>query len=152
MAKKKKKKAKKLTKKKKLKKVKRKAKKSSKSKRKPKKVKRKAKKRPKSKKKAKKKTQPPPVELPWRKALPGETLLGVVDDFFAHVSVFAITLKNPVSIGDRIHIRGHTTDIIMPVSSMQIEHQPVNTANPGDSIGIRVGERVRKGDYIYKIS
>ncbi|MBD3271093.1 MAG: hypothetical protein GF384_00980 [Elusimicrobia bacterium] len=93
-----------------------------------------------------------PLVLPWRAPLPGEVFIGVVEDYFSHVNVLATTLKAPVSVGARIHVRGHTTDMIQPVSSMQIEHRTVLNASPGDSIGIKVGQRVRKGDYIYRVA
>lgn len=106
-----------------------------------------------------KKTKPAPessshvqeLVLAWRVALPGESFIGVVEDYFSHVGVFATALKAPVQQGDKIHVRGHTTDLIFTADSMQIEHQPVQTANTGDSIGIKASQRVRKGDYIYKI-
>ncbi|MFH1379124.1 MAG: hypothetical protein ABII23_02480 [bacterium] len=100
--------------------------------------------------KPKPKQQPADI-LPWRKALPGEILLGVVEDYFSHVNVLATTLQTAVQVGNKIHVRGHTTDLMSPVTSMQIEHQPVESAGSGDSIGIKIGQKVRKGDYIYKI-
>lgn len=92
------------------------------------------------------------TELPWRTALPGEIFIGVVDDYYSHVGVVAAVLKNSVQIGDRIHVRGHTTDIIQPVTSMQIEHADVQSAAVGGSVGIKINQKVRKGDYIYKIN
>lgn len=97
------------------------------------------------------KSKQAPVLLPWRDALPGERFVGVVEDYFSHVGVLASTLKDRVQIGNRLHVRGHTTDLVMELQSMQIEHQPVSQAGPGDSIGIKVSQRVRKGDYIYTV-
>ena len=80
-----------------------------------------------------------------------EIKLGTVDDYFAKVGVIALKLKNNVKVGDTIHIKGHTTDINQTVSSMQIEHQVVQEAKKGDSIGIKINERVRRGDTVYKV-
>jgi putative protease len=55
-------------------------------------------------------------------------------------------------VGDRIHIKGHTTDLQQVLESMQIEHQSVQEAGPGDSVGIRVQDRCRSGDSVYRVS
>ena len=80
-----------------------------------------------------------------------EIKLGTIDDYFAKVGVIALKLGNSVKVGDTIHIKGHTTEINQAVGSMQIEHQVVQEAKKGDSIGIKVSERVRKGDIVYKV-
>ncbi len=80
-----------------------------------------------------------------------ELKLGVVDDFFSRVGVIAIKLEDELSVGDIIHIKGHTTDFTQTVESMQIEHTPVEKAKKGDNVGIKVKERARKGDIVYKV-
>lgn len=102
---------------------------------------------------AKKKTVPPPkVEpLPWRHALPGETMVGVIDDYFSHLSVMTLTLQSPLKVGDKIHVRGHTTDMTEILESMQINHVPVTAAKIGDPIGIKAIGKCRAGDYLYKV-
>ncbi|MFN3550562.1 MAG: translation elongation factor-like protein [Endomicrobiia bacterium] len=80
-----------------------------------------------------------------------EIKIGVVEDYFVKVSVIAVKLEDELKIGDKIHIKGHTTDFIQEVDSIQIEHQKVFSANKGDSVGIKVKERCRKGDVVYKI-
>jgi translation elongation factor EF-1alpha len=55
-------------------------------------------------------------------------------------------------VGDKIRIKGHTTDLEMDVSSMQIDNAPVEVAKAGDSIGVKVTDRVRKGDAVYKFT
>jgi len=80
-----------------------------------------------------------------------EEVIGTVSDFFAHPVVAAIELTASVKIGDKIRIKGHTTDLELTVDSMQIENQPVQEAKAGDSIGVKVPERVRDGDTVYKI-
>jgi len=89
--------------------------------------------------------------LPAEKQIAGGILLGHVEDYFAHVNVMALKLLAPVSVGDMIRIKGHTTDITQKVESMQIEHQPVRTASAGDSVGIKIADRARRTDVVYKI-
>jgi selenocysteine-specific translation elongation factor len=77
--------------------------------------------------------------------------IGVVSDFFAHPVVAGIELTGPVQVGDTLHFRGHTTDLVIAVDSIQIDHQSVTSARAGQSIGIKVPERVRHGDHVYKV-
>ena len=81
-----------------------------------------------------------------------EQEIGVVSDFFAKPVVAAIELTGSLKIGDKIHFKGHTTDLISDVSSMQINNAPVQEAKSGDSVGIKIKERVRKGDTVYKVA
>lgn len=82
----------------------------------------------------------------------GEVEIGKVTDFFAKPVVAGIELSGALGIGDRIHIKGSTTDMMLTVESMQIER--VNTAEgkPGDVVGIKVPDRVRPGDTVYKVT
>ena len=81
-----------------------------------------------------------------------EQRIGVVKDYFAHIGVAGIDLEGTLRAGDRIHIKGHTTDLELPVESMQIEHESVQEAKSGDAIGIKVPDRCRGGDVVYKVS
>ena len=81
-----------------------------------------------------------------------EVEIGSVSDFFAHPVVAGIELTAGVKTGDRIHILGHTTDIELTVDSMQINNAPVTEAKAGDAIGIKVSDRVRRGDKVFKIT
>ncbi len=81
-----------------------------------------------------------------------EEMIGTVSDFFARPVVAAIELTASLSVGDKIHIKGHTTDLELVVESMQIENAAVNEAKAGDPIGVKVSERVRKGDSVYKVT
>jgi translation elongation factor EF-1alpha len=82
---------------------------------------------------------------------PQESPVGTVTHYFGKIGVMAVDLSAPLAVGDTIHVRGHTTDLQLTVDSMQIEHQTVPKAGPGDSVGIRVGEKVRPGDQIYRV-
>ena len=80
-----------------------------------------------------------------------EQTIGKVSDFFARPVVAAIELTAPIKIGDKIHFKGATTDLEVVVDSMQVNNKPVQEAKPGDSVGIKVADRVRKGDLAYKV-
>ena len=81
-----------------------------------------------------------------------EVEIGKVSDFFAKPVVAGIELTASLKVGDKIHIKGHTTDIEFIVDSMQINNVDVNQAKAGDAIGIKVSERVRRGDIVYKVT
>ena len=81
-----------------------------------------------------------------------EVVIGKVSDFFARPVVAGIELTAPLKVGEKIHIKGHTTDMEFTVDSMQINNVDVKEAKAGDSIGIKVSERVRGGDTIYKVT
>jgi putative protease len=81
-----------------------------------------------------------------------EEEIGKVASYFSKIGVAAIDItKGILKVGDKIHIKGHTTDIEQDVDSIQIEHQNVPEAKPGDSIGIKVKDRVRDHDIVYKV-
>lgn len=81
-----------------------------------------------------------------------EVEIGKVSDFFAHPLVAGIELTAPLKAGDTIHIQGHTTDMEMTVKSMQINNVDVTEAKSGDAVGIKVSDRVRRGDTVYKVT
>ena len=81
-----------------------------------------------------------------------EVEIGKVTDFFAHPVVAGIELTAILKAGDRIHIKGHTTDIEFNVDSIQIDNANVEQTKAGDSVGIKVSDRVRRGDVVYKVT
>jgi len=81
-----------------------------------------------------------------------EKEVGKVMDFFAHPVVAGIDITGTLKVGDKIHILGHTTDIEMEIASMQIDNADVDKAKKGDSVGIKVPDRVRRGDTVYKVT
>jgi len=81
-----------------------------------------------------------------------EEKIGTVSDFFARPVVAAIELTAGLKMGDKIRIKGHTTDLELTVDSMQINNAAVEEAKAGDSVGVKVSERVRKTDTVYKIT
>ena len=57
-----------------------------------------------------------------------------------------------LSVGDSIHIKGHTSDFIQRVDSIQIENEAVEVARPGDEVGVRVTETVREHDEVFRVT
>lgn len=76
--------------------------------------------------------------------------VGTVTHYFSHLSVAALSLRQPLAVGDRIHIRGHTTDLVQTVESMEIEHRRVERAEPGDDVAIEVAGHVREHDLVFR--
>lgn len=81
-----------------------------------------------------------------------EEVIGRVSDFFARPVVAGIELIASLKLGDKIHIKGHTTDMELTVDSLEINNVAVKEAKAGDSIGVKVSERVRRGDTVYKVT
>ena len=81
-----------------------------------------------------------------------EKIIGKVVDFFAKPVVAGVELTETLKVGDKIHIKGHTTDMELTVDSMQINNVDVKQAKAGDDIGVKVPERVRRGDTVYKVT
>ncbi|MBM2825739.1 MAG: hypothetical protein HW402_1403 [Dehalococcoidales bacterium] len=81
-----------------------------------------------------------------------EMQIGTVSDFFARPVVAGIQLTAPLNAGDTIHIKGHTTDMTLTITSMQINNVEVKQANAGDAVGIKLTDRARPGDAIYKVT
>ena len=83
--------------------------------------------------------------------MPEEKLIGKVTHYYSNIGVGVIELSETLNVGETIHIKGATTDFEQKVESMQIEHEPVETASVGSAIGLKVSEKVREGDLVYKI-
>lgn len=80
-----------------------------------------------------------------------EIQIGKVSHYFGRIGVAGLSLDAPLSTGDRILIQGQTTDLEMQVESMQIDLEPIETASPGDDVGVKVPDRVRVGDIVYRV-
>jgi len=76
--------------------------------------------------------------------------VGHITHFFAKIGVAVIELTAPLTVGDTVVIKGPTTDFEQVVESMQIEHENVQGAEAGQSIGLKVAQRVREKDIAYK--
>ncbi|MCS7240125.1 MAG: hypothetical protein NZ651_02625 [Candidatus Bipolaricaulota bacterium] len=81
-----------------------------------------------------------------------ENLVGKVTHYFGRIGVAVVKLTASLSQGDIVHFRGSSTDFTQTVESMQIEHQPVREAKPGEEVAIKVQNRIREGDEVYKVT
>lgn len=81
-----------------------------------------------------------------------EVEVGKVNDFFAKPVVAGVQLTGTLKVGDKIHIKGHTTDMELVIESMQINRIDITEGKPGDAVGIKVPDRVRPGDKVYKVT
>ncbi len=82
-----------------------------------------------------------------------EQEIGIIKHYFDKISVATIDItQGELSVGDSIHIKGHTTDITTTIGSMQIEHTKIEKAKAGDSIGTKVPAKVRPQDKVYKVT
>ena len=81
-----------------------------------------------------------------------EENIGFVSNYFNKISVAAVEITDgTVSLGDTLHFLGHTTNFESKVDSMQMEHKSVTEAKKGDSVGVKVPEKARERDKVYKI-
>ncbi len=78
-----------------------------------------------------------------------EKEIGTVSSYFQHVDVAAIKLSNSLKVGQKVHIKGSTTDFEIEISSIQIEKESVQEAKAGDHVGIKVPEKVRPKDKVF---
>lgn len=79
-----------------------------------------------------------------------EQLIGKIIHYYDKINVGIIEVSKTLEKGDKIHIKGNTTDFEEEVKSMQIEHEQIDKAKKGDVIGMAVKEKVREGDLVYK--
>ena len=75
-----------------------------------------------------------------------------VTHYFTRLGVAVLALADTLSVGDRIRIYGHSTDLEQTVDSMQMEHKPVLKVGPGDDVALKVIEPVRQGDIVYRMT
>ena len=82
-----------------------------------------------------------------------ETRIGTVTHYYNHIHVAGVTITDgELREGDTIHVKGHTSDFEQKVESMQIDHEPVKVAKPGDQIGLTVIEHAREHDIVYIVN
>jgi putative protease len=76
--------------------------------------------------------------------------VGTITHYFPKIGVAIVEVTAPIAVGDTIRIKGTTTDFEQTVKSMEIEHKKIEKAKPGDSIGLKVEDKVRERDIVYK--
>ena len=80
-----------------------------------------------------------------------ETEIGKVTHYFDHINVAVLALTGPLKVGETIHIHGHSTDFTQAVSSLQIEHKPIQSAKQGDDVALKVDHIVHPQDKVFKV-
>jgi putative protease len=82
-----------------------------------------------------------------------EEKIGNVIHYWGKIGVAGINITaGELNTGDTIHIKGHTSDFTCRVDSMQVENETVETAKPGDDIGLKVPEQAREHDEVFKVT
>ena len=81
-----------------------------------------------------------------------EKLVGTVSHYYSRLEVAGIDLSDKLNVGDTVHILGHTSDFTQTVDSIQVEHEAVSSAQPGEPIAIRVNERARVHDKVLVVT
>jgi translation elongation factor EF-1alpha len=83
----------------------------------------------------------------------GEQLVGTVTHYFGQPNVAIVDITaGELHVGDTVRIAGHSSDFTQEVRSMELEHEPVESAKVGDSVGIKVGERAREHDEVFRLT
>jgi F0F1-type ATP synthase beta subunit len=83
---------------------------------------------------------------------PEYTKVGRIEHFYSKAGVAVVEVLAPIKKGDKILIRGGTTNLSQVVESMEIEHKQVSDAQAGQKVGLKVAERVRENDMVYKVA
>ena len=78
--------------------------------------------------------------------------IGEVTHFYDRLCVAVLKLTEPIRVGDMLHLLGHHTDYQQKVESLQIEHQAVTEAGPGQDVAVKVIQKVHPGDAVFKVS
>lgn len=81
-----------------------------------------------------------------------ETRIGYVTHYYTHIGVAVLALTGGLKLNDRIHILGHTTDLVQAIDSLEINHHKVQAVGPGADVALKVDEPVRKGDLIFLVA
>ncbi len=80
-----------------------------------------------------------------------EKEIGKITHYYGHLNVGIIELSDTLKVGETIHVKGHSEDFNQAVDSLQIEHTSVTEAKSGDSVGIKVAQKVHPGDKVFKV-
>ncbi len=79
-----------------------------------------------------------------------EKLVGKITHYFTNIGVAVVEMtEGGLSVGDKIHVKGATSDFEQSIDSMQVEHENVEKAKKGDSVGLKVDQQVREGDQVF---
>lgn len=81
-----------------------------------------------------------------------EKEVGKIKHYYGNIGVAIVEVTDTIRVGDKIHVQGATSDFEQEVGSMQVEHESVETAEAGQVVGLKVDEKVRGGDKVFKFS
>lgn len=77
--------------------------------------------------------------------------IGEITHYFSHLGVGIFKFNRTVKLGEKIHIKGATSDFVQTISSMQYNHKDIEAAKKGQEVGIKIDEKVREGDKVYEV-
>ena len=98
-------------------------------------------------------TAPPTGSKPSEVAAAAPARVGVVTHFYGHVNAAMLRIETgELRSGDTVHFRGHTTDFYQRLERIELEHQSVDVARPGQIVGVQVSQRVREGDEVRRVT
>lgn len=80
-----------------------------------------------------------------------EVEVGKVTHYYNHIGVAVLSLTDSLKLGDRIHIRGHSTDFSQRITSMEVEHHSILWVKPGDNVAVRVAQPVHEHDIVFRV-
>jgi translation elongation factor EF-1alpha len=80
-----------------------------------------------------------------------EKEIGKITHYFTNIGVGVIELSKTLKVGDKVKIKGATTDFEQVIDSMQVDKAPVEKAKKGNSIGLKLEDKVRQGDIVFKV-
>jgi len=81
-----------------------------------------------------------------------ENRVGKVTHYFDRISVAVLGLTDKLRVGDTVHFLGHSTDFKQEINSLQIEHQNVDEAKPGQDVALKVNQKVHPNDAVFKVT
>jgi putative protease len=81
-----------------------------------------------------------------------EEQVGTITHYFPNIGVASAKLTGELKVGDRIHVKGHTSDVSGSIDSLEIEHQHVASGGSGQEVAFKLAEKVRPGDRVYRVS
>jgi translation elongation factor EF-1alpha len=84
--------------------------------------------------------------------MPTKKQIGEITHYFDHISVAVVKLSDKVKEGETVLVEGHTTSFEQKLDSMQVDHKPVKEAKKGESIGLKVADKVRAGDKVFRVT
>ncbi len=78
--------------------------------------------------------------------------IGEITHYFSHLGVGIFKFNRAVKVGEKVHIKGATSDFTQTISSMQFDHKEIKAAKKGQQVGIKIDEKVREGDKVFEVA